>query len=161
MKKKKLHNYLLFACVVVLVVVGILSISSPLRFDKERQAREQVVTVRLLHIRKASEAFKNANGRYAHRLEELVKGGYLADSLRLIPYSEGEEFAYSSSILSSKTARPVPVMECGAEYAQYLKGLDKNLVLELIKNAVDGGEYPGVKIGDIEQDIHNAGNWER
>ena len=160
MNKKSIHNYLLFACVVMLGIIIFMSVSSPLRFDKERKAREEVVKSRLMQIRKASEAYKNANGRYANKLEEMVNAGYLADSLRLVPFSEGEVFFYGASILSSKTDRPVPVMECGAEYAQYLKGLDEGQVLELINNTIDEGEFPGLKFGDLEHDNHNAGNWE-
>lgn len=161
MKKKSIHNYLLFACVVVLGFIIFMSVSSPLRFDKEREAREEVVKSRLMQIRKASEAYKNVNGRYASKLEDMISAGYLVDSLRFVPYGEGEVFFYGASILSSKTDRPVPVMECGAEYAQYLKGMDKEQVLELINNAIDGGEFPGLKIGDLEHDNHNAGSWER
>ena len=101
-----------------------------------------------------------ANGRYASKLEEMVNAGYLVDSLRMVPYGEGEVFSYSASILSDKSDRPVPVMECCAEYAQYLKGMDKEQVSELITNAIDMGEFPGLKIGDLEHDNHNAGNWE-
>lgn len=161
MKRKSIHNYLLFACVVVLGIIIFMSVSAPLHFDKEREAREEIVKSRLLQIRKASEAFKNINGRYANKLEELVHAGYLVDSLRLIPYGEGEVFSYAASILSSKSDRPVPVMECGAEYAQYLKGLDEGQVSELINNAIDNGEFPGLKIGDLEHDNHNAGSWEK
>lgn len=160
MKKKSIHNYLLFACVVVLGIITFVSVSSPLRFNREREKREEAVKSRLLQIRKASETFMKANGRYASKLEEMVGAGYLADSLRLVPYGEGEVFSYSASILSSKTDRSVPVMECSAEYSQYLKGMDEGQVLELINNAIDKGEFPGLKIGDLEHDNHNAGNWD-
>lgn len=160
MKKKSIHNYLLLACVVVLAIITFMSVSAPMRFDKEREAREEVVKSRLLQIRKASEAFKKANGRYASKLEEMVNAGYLADSLCQIPYGEGEVFTYGASILDSKNGHPLPVMECGAEYAQYLKGMDMGTVTELINNAIDEGEFPGLKIGDLEHDNHNAGNWE-
>ena len=160
MKKISIHNYLLFACVVVLGIITFMSVSAPLRFDKERKAREEVVKSRLLQIRKASEAFKKVNGRYANKLDEMVSAGYLADSLRQIPYGKGEVFHYGASILDSKNGHPLPVMECGAEYAQYLKGMDEEQVAELINNAIDEGEFPGLKIGDLEQDNHNVGNWE-
>lgn len=160
MKKKSIHNYLLLACVVVLAIITFMSVSAPMRFDKEREAREEVVKSRLLQIRKASEAFKKANGQYASKLEEMVNAGYLADSLRQIPYGKGEVFHYGASILDSKNGHPLPVMECGAEYAQYLKGMDMGTVTELINNAIDEGEFPGLKIGDLEQDNHNVGNWE-
>lgn len=160
MKKKSIHNYLLFACVIILCLITFMSISSPVRFNRERETREEAVKNRLLQIRQASEAFMKANGRYASKLEEMVNAGYLVDSLRMVPYGEGEVFSYSASILSSKSDHPVPVMECCAEYAQYLKGLNKEQVSELINNAIDMGEFPGLKIGDLEHDNHNAGNWD-
>ena len=62
MKKKSIHNYLLFACVIVLCLITFMSISSPIRFNRERETREEAVKNRLLQIRQASEAFMKANG---------------------------------------------------------------------------------------------------
>jgi len=159
-KKNSYHNYVLLACVLLLIALCCWSVSSPLRFDHERESREMAVKARLLEIRRAAETYKASHGHYAASLYELVQAGCLADSLRLIPYAEGDTFAISVTTLSSKTDRPVPVMECKAEFAQYLKGMDEDMVSELITEAIDAGAYPGLKIGDMEYDNHNAGNWE-
>ena len=37
-------------------------------------------------------------------------------------------------------------MECGAQYQQYLKGLNENDITNLIEEANKRGEYPGMKI---------------
>lgn len=59
-----------------------------------------------------------------------------------------------------KSGRQVPVMQCGATYDQYLKGLDGNAVANLTEKANMGGRFPGLMIGDITQPNENAGNWE-
>ena len=41
-------------------------------------------------------------------------------------------------------------MECGAQYQQYLKGLNENSVANLIEEANNTGQYPGVKIETLE-----------
>ncbi len=59
-----------------------------------------------------------------------------------------------------KSGRQVPVMQCGATYDQYLKGLDGNAVANLTEKANMSGRFPGLMIGDITQPNENAGNWE-
>ena len=157
---KSLHNILLTACVAMLALICYLGISGPLTFDGSRARRESAVKDRLLKIRSAEEQFKQDKGIYAGRFEDLIQGGYLADTLRYIPYSDGESFHLRAASLKSRDGQPAPVMECGAEYQQYLQGLDHHMIDQLISTAVDMGEYPGLKIGDVSKDIHNRGNWE-
>jgi hypothetical protein len=54
----------------------------------------------------------------------------------------------------------VPLMECGAQYQQYLNGLDRNAVANLIETANKAGDYPGLRIGRLDQANGNAGSWE-
>ena len=50
-------------------------------------------------------------------------------------------------------------MECGAEYGDFLDGLDEESIQEVTDKANYAGEYPGLKIGDITTDNNNAANW--
>ena len=54
----------------------------------------------------------------------------------------------------------MPLMECGAQYQQYLNGLDENSIANLVEAANEAGLYPGLKIGDLITPNNNAGNWE-
>lgn len=146
----KIHdNFILAACVFALVAICFASIYRPMRFKEEQKIRERVVMERILKIRKAEERYLKANGTYAGDFATLVKGGYIADSLTYIPYSDNERFELRTTTEITKSGQERPQMGCGAQYHQYLRGLDENSIANLIENANDSGEYPGVKTGDL------------
>ena len=160
-KKMKLkNNYILSLCVVALMAVCFLSISRPMRFNKQREQRETAVKMRLVKIRNAAERYRQRHHVYAATLQELVEQGFLADTLQFIPYSDHEKFSLSATTEIARSGRVVPMMECGAQYQQYLHGLDENEIANLITAASKTGRYPGLKIGEITTPNNNAGNWE-
>lgn len=160
MKFVKNTNALLGCCVAVLCVLCVLSVASPMRFDHEQERRETAVKSRLVKIRLAEEHYRAVHGSYAETFDQLVKGGFLADSLRYIPYSDHKPFQLAASVVIGKSGKHIPLMECSASYDQYLDGLDKNSVSNLIEQANNAGRYPGLKVGDIAEPNGNAGNWE-
>lgn len=143
-----------------LAVVCGLSIYAPLRFDKQMAARERVVKERLVKIRYAEEKYRKVNGTYTDDFAALVKGGYLADSLQFIPFADGKKFDITVTTQLTKSGRQLPLMECGATYEDYLKGLDGNSISNITEEAYNDGRYPGLKIGDLMTPNDNAGNWE-
>ncbi len=156
----KATNIILAAAVALLAYLCIGSIAAPMRFDSERQRREKAVKQRLLKIRAAEERHRAATGRYCGSADSLVAGGWLADSLRHIPYSNGKNFRLSTATTVSRSGKEVPLMECGAEYADYLDGLDENSIARLTDEAYAAGRYPGLRIGSLTEANGNAGNWE-
>lgn len=158
--KKVNSNVVLALLVAALCVVGALSVYSPMRFDEQLQKRERAVKERLVRIRYAQEKYRKAHGAYTASFTELVNSGLLADSLKYIPYSERRLFDLTATTVIGKSGRSVPLMECGAKYNDYLLGLDKNRIANLIEQANGSGRYPGLKIGDIISPNDNAGNWE-
>lgn len=159
--KGKAADIILAAAVALLAYLCIDSIAAPVRFDGERERRETAVKHRLMIIRSAEERYLRANGQYCGSLDTLVNGGWLTDSLRHIPYSDGKDFRLSTATAMSRKGKPVPLMECGAEYADYLDGLDGNAVEQLAGEAYASGRYPGLRIGSLTELNENAGNWER
>ncbi len=160
MKMKANNTLLLMGCVLVLAALCFLSVDAPMRFQRQRQEREAVVKQRLLTIRAAEEKYRVRHGAYAGSFAELAKGGLLADSISYIPFSSKKRFSLQISSTVGKSGRQVPLMECGAEYADYLNGLDESSVASLTDEANAAGRYPGLKIGDLETPNDNAGNWE-
>ena len=154
------RNYILGVLAAALAVVCALSIYAPIRFDRLRAEREQAVKQRLVKIRYAEERYRKANGTYTDDFGELVKHGYLADSLQYIPFTEGKKFDIAVNTQIGKSGRQIPLMECGAGYEDYLEGLDGNSISNLIEEANNAGRYPGLKIGDLITPNDNAGNWE-
>jgi len=153
-------NYVLGALAAALAVTCVLSIHAPMRFDGLRAEREQAVKERLVRIRYAEERYRQANGTYTDDFNELVRGGYLADSLQYVPFSGGKKFDIAVNMQTGKSGRQIPLMECGAEYGEYLNGLDGNSISNLVEEAESAGRYPGLKIGDLTTPNDNAGNWE-
>lgn len=154
-------NMFLAGIVVLLAYLCVAGISAPLTFNEERTAREKDVKKRLIKIRHAEEAFKKANGKYCPALETLVKGGWMADSLRYIPHSNKKEFSLAIGTTMSRAGETIQLMECGAEYADYLEGLDRNSVNAITEEANNSGLFPGLRIGSLTEDNGNAGNWEK
>lgn len=158
--KKHINNYILAAFAAILVFVCIRSIYAPVLFDGERESREREVRMRLAAIRRAQEANLRLTGTYSGSLDELTARGLLAAPQKFIPHSGGEEFHLRTATLTTASGREVPVMECSATFDEYLKGLDEASIAELTEEAGNAGRFPGLKIGDIEKDNENAGNWE-
>lgn len=153
-------NIILTVCVLALAVLCYLSVSAPIRFQHEQAQREESVKHRLLQIRSAEERYRKATGLYTESFDTLVARGYMADSLRYIPYSGGQTFSLAVSVQTAKSGRTIPLMECDAPYESYLDGLDATSVANLTEEANASGRYAGLKIGDIDTPTDNAGNWE-
>jgi len=154
------HNYILSLLVVALAAACVMSLYFPMRFEKLREEREQVVKGRLIKIRYAQERYRKANGIYASGFNQLVECGLLVDSLQYIPFAKGRRFDLTTTVMTGKSGRQIPLMECGAKYNDYLSGLEENSIANLIEKANNAGRYPGLKIGDINTPNNNAGNWE-
>lgn len=159
MRHKININYILGACLAVLVTLCILSIRQPMHFRQEQERREQAVKERLLLIKSAEERYRARHGAYAGDFKTLVRGRYLADSLQYIPFSGGKKFSLAATTIVGKSGKQIPLMECGATYEDYLDGLNESNIQEVTEQANGAGLFPGLKIGDITTDNDNAGNW--
>lgn len=159
MRLKVNKTYSLGGCVFLLALLCLMSIGSPMHFEKQQAKRESAVKERLMTIRTAEEKYRAKHGVYASSFKELARCGLLADSLAYIPCTEGQRFSLTATTLPGKSGKAIPVMECGATYKQYLDGLDKTIVGELTEEANANGRFPGLKIGDTETPNDNVGNW--
>ena len=83
-----------------------------------------------------------------------------ADSLKFIPYSDGQTFELEKTIHVGRSGVTQNVMECRAPYSAYLKGLSEREIYNLTDAAEKQGRYAGLKIGDLMTPNNNAGNWE-
>ena len=159
MRKRINNNYILGACVIVMMLLCVLSVSQPIRFQKAMESREVEVKEKLMKIRDAEEKFKAKHGVYTGDFATLVKGKYLRADDQFIPYSDGKKFSLEATTIVGKSGKQIPLMECGAAYEVYLDGLDEDNIQEITDKANYAGLYPGLKIGDITTDNNNAGNW--
>ena len=90
--------------------------------------------------------------------------GFVADSLRYIPFSEGDTFEIIAVPNTTRSGSIIQVMECNAPDSSFLKGMGKagkRLIYNRAEEANAKGAYAGLKIGDAGNNWNNnAGNWE-
>ena len=89
---------------------------------------------------------------------------FVADSLRYIPFSQGDTFELIACPNTTRSGSIIQVMECNAPDSSFLKGMGKagkRLIYNRNEEANAKGAYPGLKIGDAGNNWNNnAGNWE-
>lgn len=154
------NNLLLGGCVVLLIVLCWLSISSPIRFERERKHREQAVIACLIKIRAAQNSYHTLHGTYAPSIDSLVASRLISKQTAIIPYSNGRKFAIKTAIVTGADGSAIRLAECGASYEDYLDGQNADEIERLTRQANESGQYAGLKIGDLTTPDNNAGNWE-
>ena len=92
--------------------------------------------------------------------DSLYKGRINPDSLRYVPFSDFEipgvykEFELSTSSDTSKSGVITYSFEAKTPFVNYLHGLDKQEIINLLEDCDDRGRYRGMKVDN------NSGNWE-
>ena len=90
--------------------------------------------------------------------------GFVADSMRYIPFSQGDTFGIIAVPNTTRSGSIIQVMECNAPDSSFLKGMGmagKRLIYNRQEDADAKGAYAGLKIGDAGNNWNNnAGNWE-
>jgi hypothetical protein len=93
-------------------------------------------------------------------LDSLFKKDYAIDSIRYIPFTEGEEFELGAGIVETGSGVKVQVFEAKVLNNIFLEGLEKQEIINLNDKAVKLEKFPGLKVGSLEETNNNAGNWE-
>ncbi|MCF0176137.1 MAG: hypothetical protein HUJ94_04810 [Bacteroidales bacterium] len=93
--------------------------------------------------------------------DELFVGraDFHADSLLYIPFSGGK-LTKMESVTKTVSGVIVPLFEAKMPFKQILKGLDEQLIINLIDDRVNTDRYPGLQVGSVTTPNNNAGNWE-
>jgi hypothetical protein len=89
----------------------------------------------------------------------LKRAGFSVDSLAYVPFSGGQKMLMKA-IIAKVSGVDVPLFEAAAPYDLLLKGLERQLVVNLNSDRELAGRYPGMKVGSIDAPNNNAGNWE-
>jgi hypothetical protein len=88
----------------------------------------------------------------------VKRQNFTIDSLRYIPYGNGQVFELAAGEVDRGGIK-VGVYEIKCPYSIFLKGLDRQLVTNLIKSKEDIDRYPGLKVGSMSEPSTD-GNWE-
>ncbi len=92
--------------------------------------------------------------------DSLFKGNYPIDSLPFVPFSGGVKFELAAGTVTTGSGVKVHVFECKTPNDVFLKGMDKQEIINLNDRAIKLERYPGLKVGSLEEANNNAGNWE-
>ena len=93
--------------------------------------------------------------------DSLCKGKYDINSFRYVPCL-GEKIPFEMAMDTIETASKskIPVFEAKVHNNVYLKGLDRQEVVNMNDEAITLDRYPGIKVGSLKEFNNNAGNWE-
>ena len=84
---------------------------------------------------------------------------FVADSLKYIPFSGGQEVEMESTIKKVSGVQ-VPLFEARMPYKALLKGMDNQLRINLDADCRDRNRFEGLQVGSVTAPNNNAGNWE-
>jgi hypothetical protein len=88
----------------------------------------------------------------------FAKKNYNLVKLNEIPFSNGDYFSILAGQIN-KGGVDVAVFEVSARIETYAKDLDKQLIINRIKEIEDRSKFPGLKVGSMT-DASTDGNWE-
>ncbi len=83
---------------------------------------------------------------------------YRLSELSIIPYSDGEMFEIGADTIE-RGGVDVHVFEAKALYTSYLKGMDRQTIINIVAKREDIDKYPGLKVGSLTEPSTD-GNWE-
>jgi hypothetical protein len=83
---------------------------------------------------------------------------YKLKDLSIIPFSDGEVFEINADTIE-RGGVDVHVFLVQAPYTAYLKGMDKQTIINIIAKREDIDRYPGLKVGSLTEPSTD-GNWE-
>ena len=84
---------------------------------------------------------------------------FIIDSIKYIPYANGKEITLDA-VIKTVSGVNVPLFEGTISYDDLLRGLDRQLIINLKAAQEDLGRYTGLKVGSVTTPNNNAGNWE-
>ncbi|MBO6221882.1 MAG: hypothetical protein J6N46_08080, partial [Bacteroidales bacterium] len=88
------------------------------------------------------------------------------NSIDKIPFAVGEygsadvKDVQMDAIVKKVSGVDVPLFEAKMPYKSLLLGLNHQLIVNLIAEREDLGQYEGLQVGSITAPNNNAGNWE-
>ncbi len=85
--------------------------------------------------------------------------GFVIDSITYIPFSGGKRVEMDA-IVKMVSGVQVPLFEARMPYDDLLKGLNRQLIVNLKADRENQNKYEGLQVGSVSAPNNNAGNWE-
>ncbi|RKD89693.1 hypothetical protein [Mangrovibacterium diazotrophicum] len=94
-------------------------------------------------------------------IDTLFGKGFDANQLKYVPVPDTvAQFHLGAAIITTGSGIQVPIFEAKVHNNTVLRGLDRQLVINLNDKARTNEKYPGLKVGSLTEANNNAGNWE-
>jgi len=94
-------------------------------------------------------------------IDTLFGKGFDANQLKYVPVPDTvAQFHLGATIITTGSGIQVPIFEAKVHNNTVLRGLDRQLVINLNDQARTNEKYPGLKVGSLTEANNNAGNWE-
>ena len=139
-----------------------LAVENTNRLKKEfKKLKKEELDAKFLELYKQGEKLVFAISTPIAVRDTLFNGreNFSIDSLRFIPFS-GKEPVQMDAIIKTVSGVQVPLFEARMPWRSLLKGMDRQLCINLDAECEDLGHYEGLQVGSITAPNNNAGNWE-
>lgn len=92
--------------------------------------------------------------------DTLFSPDYPVTKMWRVPFSQDDSIQLGARVVLTGSKVKVPVFEAKVHNNVLLHGLDEQLRINLNERLKNANNFPGVKVGDLEEPNNNAGNWE-
>ena len=140
--RKKITILVLAAAAISLIITGYYTMT--MAEAREIEQREERVIEYLSAIRNAELRYRQVHAVYCGSVDSLAAEGFIPDSLRFIPFSDGKKFEIRVKNVRKANNGMMTLMECSADYRDYLHGMDKDLVDKAVSDALKKGRFTGL-----------------
>ncbi len=122
-------------------------------YNKARTKKEAIMTALKLGI------IRRDTIKIAVR-DTLFKEPYDIDTLKYIPFSNPREvFQLNAGYITTTSHIKLPVFEVKAHNNSFLKGLNRQMVINMNDEARTNNKFPGLKVGSMTE-VTTSGNWD-
>jgi hypothetical protein len=82
------------------------------------------------------------------------------DSLKVVPFTGGRQFEMAMGEVTTGSKVKVMVFEAKVTNDVLLEGLDRQLIINFNEYREKVADFPGLRVGSLNEANNNAGNWE-
>ncbi len=94
------------------------------------------------------------------RLMDTLFKNYDISKFGIVPFTDGQKFDMDTNSIEAG-GLSVNVFEAKVLNQVLLSGMNKKLILNLNDDAIKAEHYPGLKVGSLEENNNNEGNWDK
>ena len=92
--------------------------------------------------------------------DTLFKEPYDIDTLKYVPFTNLKEvFQINAGFITTQSKLQMPVFEVKVHNDTYLKGLNRQMVININDVDRENGEFPGLIMGSMTE-VKTTGNWD-